>query len=126
MLGLVADGVIAGKDTRPGSTHGWRTLTLTNNYMLCIICHLAPTNPPASEIEVCLTFLHFLVAHSMAPLGRLLVYYVRENGEGVTDSLQFTVKSSFENQVSATLPVERRGWPLLLLFIVLSSECHVR
>ncbi|EMP24064.1 C3 and PZP-like alpha-2-macroglobulin domain-containing protein 8 [Chelonia mydas] len=63
----------------------------------------APTNPPAAEVEVCMTFLHFVVAHSMAPLGRLLVYYVRENGEGVTDSLQFTVKSSFENQVSVAL-----------------------
>ncbi|XP_032651269.1 C3 and PZP-like alpha-2-macroglobulin domain-containing protein 8, partial [Chelonoidis abingdonii] len=50
-----------------------------------------------------MTFLHFMVAHNMAPLGRLLVYYVRENGEGVTDSLQFTVKSSFENQVSVAL-----------------------
>lgn len=49
-----------------------------------------------------MTFLRFSVGPSMAPLGRLLVYYVRENGEGVTDSLQFTVKSSFENQVLAT------------------------
>lgn len=63
---------------------------------------LAPTGTPAAEVEVCMTFLHFSVTHNMAPLGRLLVYYVRENGEGVTDSLQFPVKSSFENQVSVT------------------------
>lgn len=50
----------------------------------------------------------------MAPLGRLLVYYVRENGEGVTDSLQFTVNSSFENQVGA-LQWERKGWCLVTL-----------
>ncbi|XP_053855290.1 C3 and PZP-like alpha-2-macroglobulin domain-containing protein 8 isoform X4 [Vidua macroura] len=63
----------------------------------------APPSPPAAEVEVCVTFLRFSVVHSMAPLGRLLVYYVRENGEGVTDSLQFTVTSSFENQVAVTL-----------------------
>ncbi|KAM9619623.1 C3 and PZP-like alpha-2-macroglobulin domain-containing protein 8 isoform 6-T8 [Morphnus guianensis] len=63
----------------------------------------APTSIPAAEVEVCMTFLRFSVVHNMAPLGRLLVYYVRENGEGVTDSLQFTVKSSFENQVAVAL-----------------------
>uniref|UniRef100_A0A8B9UR96 C3 and PZP like alpha-2-macroglobulin domain containing 8 n=1 Tax=Anas zonorhyncha TaxID=75864 RepID=A0A8B9UR96_9AVES len=63
----------------------------------------APTGTPAAEVEVCMTFLRFSVTHNMAPLGRLLVYYVRENGEGVTDSLQFPVKSSFENQVAVTL-----------------------
>ncbi|KAJ7398113.1 C3 and PZP-like alpha-2-macroglobulin domain-containing protein 8 [Pitangus sulphuratus] len=63
----------------------------------------APTSPPAAEVEVCVTFLRFSVLHSMAPLGHLLVYYVRENGEGVTDSLQFTVNSSFENQVAVAL-----------------------
>ncbi|OWK50653.1 C3 and PZP-like alpha-2-macroglobulin domain-containing protein 8 [Lonchura striata] len=63
----------------------------------------APPSPPAAEVEVCVTFLRFLVVHSMAPLGRLLVYYVRENGEGVTDSLQFPVTPSFENQVAVTL-----------------------
>uniref|UniRef100_A0A8C3D5K4 C3 and PZP like alpha-2-macroglobulin domain containing 8 n=1 Tax=Corvus moneduloides TaxID=1196302 RepID=A0A8C3D5K4_CORMO len=63
----------------------------------------APPRTPAAEVEVCVTFLRFSVVHSMAPLGRLLVYYVRENGEGVTDSLQFTVNSSFENQVAVAL-----------------------
>lgn len=50
-------------------------------------------------MHTCVTSLHFLVTPSMAPLGRLLAYYVRENGEGVTDTLQFAVKPSFENQV---------------------------
>ncbi|OXB73108.1 UNVERIFIED_CONTAM: hypothetical protein H355_012033 [Colinus virginianus] len=63
----------------------------------------APTNIPAAEVEICVTFLRFSVSHNMAPLGRLLVYYVRENGEGVTDSLQFSVKSTFENQVAVAL-----------------------
>ncbi|XP_015280131.1 PREDICTED: C3 and PZP-like alpha-2-macroglobulin domain-containing protein 8 [Gekko japonicus] len=62
----------------------------------------APTGPPAAETNACVTSLRFLVTHRMAPLGRLLVYYVREDGEGVTDSLQFAVKPSFENQVSVT------------------------
>lgn len=35
----------------------------------------------------------------MAPLSRLLVYYVRDNGEGVTDSLQLPVQPRFENEV---------------------------
>lgn len=52
----------------------------------------------------------------MAPLGRLLVYYVRENGEGVTDSLQFTVNSSFENQVGALQWRGRAGVSLLFVF----------
>lgn len=58
-----------------------------------------PTSPPAAETSTCVTSLRFLVTHGMAPLGHLLTYYVRENGEGVTDSLQFAVEPSFENQV---------------------------
>lgn len=54
-------------------------------------------------MNACVTSFHFLVTHRMAPLGRLLVYYVREDGEGVTDSLQFAVKPSFENEVGNSL-----------------------
>lgn len=35
----------------------------------------------------------------MAPVSHLLVYYVRENGEGITDSVQIPVQPDFENQV---------------------------
>ncbi|XP_055020617.1 C3 and PZP-like alpha-2-macroglobulin domain-containing protein 8 isoform X1 [Boleophthalmus pectinirostris] len=56
-----------------------------------------------AEIDSCVSYLRFLVRHSMAPLSRLLVYYVRENGEGVTDSLQIPVQPSFQNQVSVSL-----------------------
>uniref|UniRef100_A0A673A0I2 Kazal-like domain-containing protein n=1 Tax=Sphaeramia orbicularis TaxID=375764 RepID=A0A673A0I2_9TELE len=59
--------------------------------------------PPASEMDSCVSYLRFPVSHSMAPLSRLLVYYVRENGEGVTDSLQIPVQPDFENQVSVSL-----------------------
>ncbi|MFT7798785.1 C3 and PZP-like alpha-2-macroglobulin domain-containing protein 8 [Arapaima gigas] len=52
------------------------------------------------EVDNCAAVLVFTVTASMAPLSRLLVYYVRENGEGVTDSLQLPVESSFENQAS--------------------------
>uniref|UniRef100_H3DDC7 C3 and PZP like alpha-2-macroglobulin domain containing 8 n=1 Tax=Tetraodon nigroviridis TaxID=99883 RepID=H3DDC7_TETNG len=51
-----------------------------------------PSNPTASHRD-----------HSMAPLSHLLVYYVRENGEGVTDSVQIPVQPAFENQVSVSL-----------------------
>nr|XP_020636674.1 C3 and PZP-like alpha-2-macroglobulin domain-containing protein 8 [Pogona vitticeps] len=57
-----------------------------------------PTSPPAPE--TCVTSVRFTVTAGMAPLGRLLVYYVRENGEGIADSLQFAVEAFFENQVS--------------------------
>lgn len=48
---------------------------------------------------MCVTSLQLSVTPSMVPLGRLLVFYVRDNGEGVADSLQFTVETFFENQV---------------------------
>uniref|UniRef100_A0A2K5D6R1 C3 and PZP like alpha-2-macroglobulin domain containing 8 n=1 Tax=Aotus nancymaae TaxID=37293 RepID=A0A2K5D6R1_AOTNA len=69
------------------------------------LTHLSETEPPpapAAEINVCVTSLRLAVTPSMVPLGRLLVFYVRENGEGVADSLQFAVQTFFENQVSVT------------------------
>ena len=50
-------------------------------------------------MDSCVTSLRFPVTPAMAPLSRLMVYYVRENGEGVTDSLQIPVQPSSENQV---------------------------
>ncbi|XP_073757041.1 C3 and PZP-like alpha-2-macroglobulin domain-containing protein 8 isoform X4 [Callorhinus ursinus] len=67
------------------------------------LMHLSETEPPpapAAEVNVCVTSLRLAVSPSMVPLGRLLVFYVRENGEGVADSLQFAVETFFENQVS--------------------------
>ncbi|KAG3279981.1 C3 and PZP like, alpha-2-macroglobulin domain containing 8, partial [Ictidomys tridecemlineatus] len=69
------------------------------------LTHLSETEPPpapAAEVNVCVTSLRLVVTPGMAPLGRLLVLYVREDGEGVTDSLQFAVENYFENQVSLT------------------------
>ncbi|XP_012664840.1 C3 and PZP-like alpha-2-macroglobulin domain-containing protein 8 [Otolemur garnettii] len=69
------------------------------------LTHLSETEPspaPAAEVNVCVTSLRLPVTPSMVPLGRLLVFYVRENGEGVADSLQFAVETFFENQVSVT------------------------
>ncbi|XP_075857344.1 C3 and PZP-like alpha-2-macroglobulin domain-containing protein 8 [Microcebus murinus] len=69
------------------------------------LTHLSETEPPpapAAEVNVCVTSLRLPVTPSMVPLGRLLVFYVRENGEGVADSLQFAVGAFFENQVSVT------------------------
>ncbi|XP_042198630.1 C3 and PZP-like alpha-2-macroglobulin domain-containing protein 8 [Callorhinchus milii] len=62
-----------------------------------------PTKSPAGEVEVCSTSLRFTVTHNMAPLSRLLVYYVRENGEGITDSIQVPIQPSYENKVSVSL-----------------------
>ncbi|XP_058019201.1 C3 and PZP-like alpha-2-macroglobulin domain-containing protein 8 isoform X1 [Ahaetulla prasina] len=58
------------------------------------------TSSSAPELNTCMTSICFSVTPNMAPLGRLLAYYVRENGEGVADNLQFAVKPFFENQVS--------------------------
>ncbi|XP_044109924.1 C3 and PZP-like alpha-2-macroglobulin domain-containing protein 8 isoform X6 [Neovison vison] len=69
------------------------------------VMHLSETEPPpapAAEVNVCVTSLRLAVSPSMVPLGRLLVFYVRENGEGVADSLQFAVETFFENRVSLT------------------------
>ncbi|KAM7388308.1 hypothetical protein PAMP_024494 [Pampus punctatissimus] len=68
--------------------------------------HLPPSASGSSsqaEMDSCVSYLRFPVSHSMAPLSRLLVYYVRENGEGVTDSLQIPIQPDFENQVSVSL-----------------------
>ena len=51
-----------------------------------------------------MTSLWLTVTPSMVPLGRLLAFYVRENGEGVADSLQFAVETFFENQVEHREP----------------------
>ncbi|XP_039622768.1 C3 and PZP-like alpha-2-macroglobulin domain-containing protein 8 isoform X2 [Polypterus senegalus] len=61
------------------------------------------TQQPSTEPDSCMTTLHFPVTHNMVPLSRLLVYYVRESGEGVTDSIQIHVKPAFEHQVSLSL-----------------------
>nr|XP_025845483.1 C3 and PZP-like alpha-2-macroglobulin domain-containing protein 8 isoform X3 [Vulpes vulpes] len=69
------------------------------------LMHLSETELPpaaAAEVNVCVTSLRLPVTPSMVPLGRLLVFYVRENGEGVADNLQFAVENFFENQVSLT------------------------
>uniref|UniRef100_W5MEU5 C3 and PZP like alpha-2-macroglobulin domain containing 8 n=1 Tax=Lepisosteus oculatus TaxID=7918 RepID=W5MEU5_LEPOC len=59
--------------------------------------------PLPEETDSCVAVLGFLVTPAMAPLSRLLVYYVRDNGEGVTDSIQLPVQPAFENQVSISL-----------------------
>lgn len=73
----------------------------------------------------------------MAPLGRLLAYYVRENGEGVADNLQFAVKPFFENQVSKYRMASRAPGlfgkgsrvmvvlPFLLFLLLFNVQCQV-
>lgn len=58
---------------------------------------------------MCVTSLQLAVSSSMVPLGRLLIFYVRENGEGVADSLQFAVETFFENQVGHGEPARGAG-----------------
>lgn len=81
--------------------------------------HTTPSTPGSvshTVMDSCVSYLRFPIRHSMAPLSRLLVYYVKENGEGVTDSLQIPVQPSFENQVSISLSTNESmpGEPVIL------------
>ena len=40
------------------------------------------------------------INYKMAPNARIIVYYVRTDGEVVTDSISFDVEGTFQNQVS--------------------------
>lgn len=64
------------------------------------VCPDSGVSSSQAEMDSCMSVLHFNVTPPMAPLSRLLIYYVRENGEGVTDSLQLPVQSRFENEVN--------------------------
>nr|XP_003201105.2 C3 and PZP-like alpha-2-macroglobulin domain-containing protein 8 [Danio rerio] len=78
-----------------------------------------------AEMDSCVSVLHFNVTPPMAPLSRLLVYYVRENGEGVTDSLQLPVQSRFENEISVSLSTNESmpGSPISLKVKAESGSC---
>ncbi|XP_078666355.1 C3 and PZP-like alpha-2-macroglobulin domain-containing protein 8 isoform X2 [Branchiostoma floridae x Branchiostoma belcheri] len=62
------------------------------------------TDPPMEMPEVCETRIQVLVTHAMAPLSRVVVYYIRPNGEGVADSMQLEVEPEFESKVVLSLP----------------------
>ncbi|XP_072173933.1 C3 and PZP-like alpha-2-macroglobulin domain-containing protein 8 [Diadema setosum] len=59
-------------------------------------------NETRSRPETCDTSLSFMVTAAMSPMSRLLVYYVRDDEEGVVDTLQLDVEPSFENKVSVS------------------------
>ncbi|KAK1805980.1 hypothetical protein P4O66_013020, partial [Electrophorus voltai] len=66
----------------------------------------APDSAGASAAEKsdsCVSALRFPVLAAMAPLSRMLVYYVREDGEGVTDSLHVPALPRFQNRVSVSV-----------------------
>ncbi|KAG7283664.1 hypothetical protein CRUP_020437 [Coryphaenoides rupestris] len=93
------------------------TVTFDKNIHTTLLPTATP-DPSGSQVEMdtCVSYLRFLVSPSMAPLSRLLVYYVRENGEGVTDCLQIPIQPRFENQVSVSLSTNESmpGEPLSL------------
>eukprot|EP00057_Strongylocentrotus_purpuratus_P031565 XP_785018.3 PREDICTED: C3 and PZP-like alpha-2-macroglobulin domain-containing protein 8 [Strongylocentrotus purpuratus] len=55
-----------------------------------------------STISQCETEISFMVTAAMSPTSRLLVYYVRDDEEGVVDTMQIEVEPSFENKVTVT------------------------
>ncbi|XP_067086562.1 C3 and PZP-like alpha-2-macroglobulin domain-containing protein 8 [Osmerus mordax] len=94
--------VQSGRQLSNSTAHRGRRATVT--FDKDVHTTLPPSGPSSQgETDSCVMSLRFPVTHAMAPLSRLLVYYVRENGEGVTDSLQIPVQPSFENQVSVSL-----------------------
>lgn len=73
--------------------------TLFSSIFVFSLCPDSGVSTTQAETDSCMSVLHFNVTPGMAPLSRLLVYYVRDNGEGVTDSLQLPVQPRFENEV---------------------------
>lgn len=53
----------------------------------------------ANGEKTCTVAIKFHVTKAMSPTSRLLVYYVRPDGEGVADSVIFNVLPQFENKV---------------------------
>ncbi|XP_063146713.1 C3 and PZP-like alpha-2-macroglobulin domain-containing protein 8 [Candoia aspera] len=94
---IVLSGLLPGNRTQQGRK---RTTTASSGKNIYITNFPDPTSSAAPELNTCMTSICFAVTPNMAPLGRLLAYYVRESGEGVADNLQFAVKPFFENQVS--------------------------
>ncbi|XP_059552320.1 C3 and PZP-like alpha-2-macroglobulin domain-containing protein 8 [Myotis daubentonii] len=97
--------VLSGQQPAHVTQQRSRRAALEKPVRLTHLSETAPPPAPAAELSVCMTSLQLAVTPSMVPLGRLLVFYVRENGEGVADSVQFTVETFFENQVSLTYSV---------------------
>jgi len=55
-----------------------------------------------TEQHTCHTSFFINVTHEMAPLSRLLLYYVKKDGEGVADSIMIPVKPVLKNRVKVT------------------------
>ena len=102
---------------------------LTNKLLLCLkiinfsLCHYAASEgqmmeeddtnheetnkesetvlPPIRKSEHISHFtIRFPLTAEMSPKASLLVYYVREDGETVADSIDFKIESCFENKVN--------------------------
>ncbi|KAG7488064.1 hypothetical protein MATL_G00029970 [Megalops atlanticus] len=99
--------VLSGQQLPNTTTHRGKRATVTFDKNIHTTLPPSGSGGAASSLQAesdsCVSVLRFPVTHGMAPLSRLLVYYVRENGEGVTDSLQIPVQPSFENRVSVSL-----------------------
>ncbi|XP_063003438.1 C3 and PZP-like alpha-2-macroglobulin domain-containing protein 8 [Elgaria multicarinata webbii] len=122
---VVSRGNIVLSGTQPGHVAQERSKRAAPGRSVRVTHFPAPTSPPAPEPSTCVVSIRFSVTPSMAPLGRLLAYYVRENGEGVADSLQFAVQPSFENQVSVAFSANetRPGDPVTVKVRAAKGSC---
>ncbi|XP_038058113.1 C3 and PZP-like alpha-2-macroglobulin domain-containing protein 8 isoform X2 [Patiria miniata] len=68
-----------------------------------VIDHFMAENDGESDSQSCRTTFQFEVTHGMAPLSHLLVYYMRDNDEGVADTMVLPVEPSFENKIKVEM-----------------------
>ncbi|XP_066551233.1 C3 and PZP-like alpha-2-macroglobulin domain-containing protein 8 isoform X2 [Amia ocellicauda] len=102
---VTSRGNIVQSGLQPANVTQHRSKRATVTFDKNVHTTLPPTGSGAAppEMDSCVSMLRLPVTPSMAPLSRLLVYYVRENGEGVTDSIQLPVQPAFQHQVSVSL-----------------------
>ncbi|XP_070536765.1 C3 and PZP-like alpha-2-macroglobulin domain-containing protein 8 [Ptychodera flava] len=96
-------------------------VTFLDGQLIPEVTDIPTTESTPTESGTCQTHIRFDVTYDMAPLTKLLVYYVRENNEGVADSILIPVKPVFENQISVSLSKDE-AYPSERIDVNLNAE----
>ncbi|XP_013402650.1 C3 and PZP-like alpha-2-macroglobulin domain-containing protein 8 [Lingula anatina] len=91
------------KVKRPLSRHSREAANVT------LVTFQSKSPDPTPISTNCHAVLTFPITAAMAPFGRLLVYYVKDTGEGVADTVRFDVQPGYENKISLALPKTEVG-----------------
>ena len=76
-----------------------------------------------ADMEIASEQIPLFVTQKMVPKCRMLVFFVRRDGEFVSDSIVLPVEAKFENEVCfATLG---HGCIVLVLYFSLHPKCHL-